>query len=590
MERLGWECVDVILFSGDAYVDHPSFGNALIGRFLESLGLKVAIVPQPNWRDDLRDFKKFGKPNLFFAVSAGNMDSMVNHYTAQKRLRSEDAYTAGGKAGQRPDYATVVYGKIIKDIFPDSLLIIGGIEASLRRLTHYDYWSDSLKPSILTESRADYLVYGMAEQPLRAIVDTLKTDKNASLRHIRQLAYLSKNDEKLDISNIVELPSHESCLKDKKVFSEAFIKTEKEYNKMYPATIVQLISNKKVIINPPYPPLDGAALDAVYGLPFLRKPHLKYDKSGVPAFEMIKDSINIHRGCFGGCAFCALSAHQGKFIGSRTEDSILKELETIASFPEFKGHISDLGGPSANMYKMKGENLEMCEKCARPSCIFPNICTNLNNSHKALVNLYEKASQVEGIKKITIGSGIRYDLFIGSLNDKEKYAKEYLKLLILKHVSGRLKVAPEHTSEKVLKAMRKTSFNNFLLFKAQFDLLNKQHHLNYQIIPYFISGHPDTTYDDMAELALCAKKHDLIIEQAQDFTPTPMTLSSVIYYTGFDPYTKKGIYVAKSNEEKTKQKSFFYFTKKENIPMIRQILTSRKRLDLFEKIYPKRFK
>jgi len=588
VEKLGWDTLDVIIFSGDAYVDHPAFGNAIIGRYLQSLGLKVAIVPQPNWRDDLRDFKKLGAPNYFFAVAAGNMDSMINHYTPQKRLRSDDAYTAGGKSGQRPDYPTIVYSKILKSLYPQTPVIIGGIEASLRRLTHYDYWQNVLKPSILYDSQADFLVYGMAEQPLKAIVENFQKGENLNnIKTINQLAYLHNNDHALDFKEgFVELASHQKCVKDKALFAEAFALTENEFNKTRPLTIIQKVYDKTVVVNPTFGPISEKELDGIYELPFLRKPHFKY-KEKITAFEMIKDSVTIHRGCFGGCSFCTLAAHQSKFISSRSEKSVINELEKIAQTEGFKGHISDLGGPSANMYRMTALDKLICDKCKRPSCIFPVVCKNINNSHQPLIALYKKAAEIKGIKKITIGSGIRYDLFISDNHEEalKKGFNEYLKLLLSKHVSGRLKVAPEHTSDEVLKIMRKPSFSKFITFKGMFDRINDQLQLNQQLIPYFISAHPGVTYSNMAELAVLAKQMRLITEQVQDFTPTPMTLSSVIYYTGLNPYTKDKIYTAISLPEKEIQKKFFFYYKAENHEVLKNTLSKIRRGDLILKLF-----
>jgi len=584
-EAMGWHDLDVVLFSGDAYVDHPSFGNALIGRFLESLGLRVAIVPQPNWKDDLRDFKKFGKPNMFFAITAGNMDSMINHYTAQKRKRSNDAYTPGGRPGYRPDYATIVYSHILKKLFPDVPLIIGGIEASMRRFTHYDYWSDALKPSILIDSKADYLVYGMAESSLEAIVNCFKNKESEKLKTVPQLAYIINNDGNSKLpKTYIELPSYQSCVKDKKTFAASFVLTEKEFSKKHPEAIIQKHYDKTLIVNPPYPPINTEALDKLYELPFTRKPHFKYStKESIPAFEMIKNSVTIHRGCFGGCSFCTLAAHQSKFISSRSETSILRELQLISSDEDFKGHISDLGGPSANMYRMGGTDQDLCNKCVRPSCIFPDICKNLNTSHQPLSELYKKATLIEGIKKITIGSGIRYDLLL----DKDKHAHntEYINLLLNKHVSGRLKVAPEHTSEEVLELMRKPSFKKFMAFSEIFHKNNLKHNLKNQLIPYFISAHPGTTFNDMAELAVICKKNKLISEQVQDFTPTPMTLASVMYHTGLNPYTGKNIFVPKSLQEKETQKKFFFYYKKEYADDLKRVIKSIHRGDVLRYLF-----
>lgn len=577
--KRGWDEVDVVLITGDAYVDHPAFANAVIGRVIESAGYRVALVPQPNWQDDLRDFRKFGKPRLCFAVSAGNMDSMVNHYTANKRLRSDDAYTPGGNAGFRPDYATVTYAKILKEIYPVVPVIIGGIEASMRRLTHYDYWSDSLKPSILLESKADLLVYGMGEQGIRMILEQLSQGKAVNQMHdIPQTVFATDADtadQLLRNRQWQELPSFETCLSDKKAFSASFKPIELESNKSHAKTLVQKGLGKVIVVNPPFPLMKADELDSVYDLPYTRLPHPKYKKRGVvPAYEMIRHSVTIHRGCFGGCAFCTLSVHQGKFIASRSEASILKELEAITHMPDFKGHVSDLGGPSANMYRLQGFDLEMCAKCSRASCLFPNLCKNLDINHKPLTQLYKKAEQVPGIKKVTIGSGVRYDMLIAGNEESSKRfgLDEYSKQLIGRHVSGRLKVAPEHTSDDVLKIMRKPSFRLFHQFSKKFEEINRNLGLKQQIIPYFISSHPGSKLKDMANLAVETKSLGFQLEQVQDFTPTPMTLASVIYYSGIHPFTGEAVYTARSKEEKLDQRQFFFWYKKENSGKIRQNL------------------
>lgn len=565
----GWNELDVILFTGDAYVDHPSFGASVIARIIENEGLKVAIVPQPNWRDDLRDFKKLGKPKLFFGVTAGNMDSMVNHYTANNRLRSTDAYTPGNKAGFRPNYTTIVYTNILKSIYPDTPVIIGGIEASLRRFTHYDYWSDTLKPGILYESKADLLVYGMGEKTVQAIINELKKGKTiAELKNIPQTAYLSESIP--TIHNSVQLHSHDECLANKLKFAENFKVIETESNKYEPQTIYQKSGNNYIIVNPPMPLLTEKEFDSIYDLPFTYQPHPKYIKKGnIPAYEMIKHSVNIHRGCFGGCSFCTISAHQGKFVVNRSERSILKEIEKIKELPGFKGYITDLGGPSANMYKMKGLDIERCKKCQRPSCIYPDICDNLNADHSDLLNLYYKAEKIKGIKKIAIGSGVRYDMIYNQTkNNLKKTGTEYLTRLIKYHVSGRLKVAPEHTEEKTLKLIRKPRFESFLQLKNEFDKLNIKTNLNQQLIPYLISGLPGTTIKDMANLAVKMKKLNIKIEQVQEFTPTPTTLATVMYYTGINPYTKEKIVIPRHHEERKRQKLLLFWYKPENKPMI----------------------
>jgi uncharacterized radical SAM protein YgiQ len=569
VDLLGWDEIDVILFSGDAYVDHPSFGPAVIARVIEEEGFRVAIVPQPNWQDDLRDFRKLGKPKYFFGVTAGNMDSMVNHYTATRRLRSDDAFTPGGKAGFRPDYPTIVYTRILKGIFPDVPVIIGGIEASMRRLTHYDYWKDKLEPSILISSGADMLVYGMGEQPVRKLLKLLaKGIPFSSLKTIPQTSVVIKCDEQLPVQKHwkdISLHSYEKCLKDKKLFAENFVKFEKESNKIESARLIESYGDLKVIINPPFPPMSEDDADRTFDLPYMYLPHPHYNKKeDIPAYEMIKYSVNIHRGCFGGCSFCAIAAHQGKQIVSRSEKSILKEIEKIAKLPDFKGILSDLGGPSANMYRMKGKDMKLCKVCSRPSCIWPAVCKNLNTSHKELTDLYRKVDRTEGIKKSFIGSGIRYDLLFREWNkDAGRDESEYLEELIINHVSGRLKVAPEHTSASLLASMRKVPFGLFKKLKKRFDNVILKHDLKYEMIPYFISAHPGCTDADMKDLAAEVKSLGIKPEQVQDFTPTPMTLSTLMYYTGFDPYSGKKIYVARNIEDKRRQKEYFFWYKKD---------------------------
>ncbi|MDR2927260.1 MAG: YgiQ family radical SAM protein [Cytophagaceae bacterium] len=569
MEQFEWEQPDVILFSGDAYVDHPSFGTAVIGRLLESLGLKVAIVPQPNWRDDLRDFKKFGVPRLFFGVTSGNMDSMVNHYTANRRLRSNDAYTAGGKAGFRPDYAVSVYSRILKQLYPDVPVVLGGIEASLRRLTHYDYWKDQLMPGILHWSAADMLIYGAGEQPLRELVRLLqKGVPFGQLKNISQTAYMIDANEQLTSAKAddIELFSHEECMKDKRKYAANFKHIEEEANRLEAARIHQRCGNKRIVVNPQFAPMTTKELDAVYDLPYTRLPHPRYHAKGtIPAFEMIKDSVTLHRGCFGGCAFCTISAHQGKFISSRSKQSILKEVAHIAQMDGFKGYITDLGGPSANMYAMGGNDRKLCRVCRRPSCIHPAICKNLNTSHAALLDIYREADKIEDIKKTFVGSGIRYDLFMNeNVSDSERRVqKAYINELLTNHVSGRLKVAPEHVSDVVLNVMRKPPFSLFTQFLKIFERTNRENGLTQQLIPYFISSHPASTEKDMAQLAIETKKLNFTLEQVQDFTPTPMTLATVIYYSGIHPYTMQPVYTAQSKDDKLRQRIYFFWYKPE---------------------------
>lgn len=589
VELRGWDELDVIIFSGDAYVDHPSFGSAVIGRILEAEGLKVAIVPQPNWRDDLRDFKKLGRPRLFFGISAGCMDSMVNRYTANKRRRSNDAYTPDERPDMRPDNATITYSTILKKLYPDIPVAIGGIEASMRRLTHYDYWEDRLKKSILCDSHADLLIYGMGEKPVTELCRRLKSgEKFSDITDIPQTAYII-SEKRFDgqKEGDIMLFSHEECLKDKKKQAVNFRHIEEESNKMHASRILQRTDRDIVVVNPPYPPMTQEELDRSFDLPYTRMPHPKYKGKRIPAYDMIKFSVNIHRGCFGGCAFCTISAHQGKFIASRSKESVLREIKAITQMPDFKGYISDLGGPSANMYAMKGKDQNLCGKCKRPSCIHPNICKNLNADHRPLLDLFREAGQIKGIKKIFVGSGVRYDLLIHDYKDARlnKAAEDYTRELITKHVSGRLKVAPEHTSQAVLDIMRKPPFGQFVQFKKIFEKINAEHNLNQQIIPYFISSHPGCREEDMAELAAITKHMHFHLEQVQDFTPTPMTVSTETYYTGLHPYTLEPVFTARTQKEKLAQRMFFFWYEKEYKDKIMSELRKMGRKDLIQKIF-----
>ncbi|RDB03271.1 YgiQ family radical SAM protein [Runella aurantiaca] len=591
VEKRGWDEVDVVLVSGDAYVDHPAFGTAVIGRIMESEGFKVAVVAQPNWKDDLRDFKKFGRPKYFFGVTAGCMDSMVNHYTANKRLRSNDSYTPGGEAGFRPDYATTVYSNILKELYPDVPVLIGGIEASLRRVTHYDYWKDQLMPTILADSKADLLVYGMGEQPLRELLKLVREGVPLNtIRNVNQIAYLQDSEAELPSDKgweTVELASHEVCLQDKIKYAANFKIVEVESNKWEANRIIQKVGNQTLVINPPFKIMDEKEIDASFDLPYTRLPHPKYKTRGtIPAYEMIKFSINMHRGCFGGCSFCTISAHQGKFIASRSEKSIMKEVEEVTKHPEFKGYISDLGGPSANMYRMKGKDEAICARCTSPSCIHPVICSNLDTSHKPITELYKKVDAHPKVKKAFVGSGIRYDLLVDDFNknNKDNNHDEYMEQLITRHVSGRLKVAPEHTSDDTLRVMRKPSFKYFKLFKQKYDKISDKHNLNQPLIPYFISSHPGCEEADMANLAAETKDLGFRLEQVQDFTPTPMTVAEVIYYSGVHPYTLKPVFTAKTKEEKLDQNRYFFWYKPEFRSLIRSRLNKLKRPDLADRL------
>ena len=643
IELRGWTELDIILFSGDAYVDHPSFGVAVIGRVLEAAGYRVAIVPQPDWHGDYRDFKKLGRPRLFFGISPGCMDSMVNKYTAARRLRSEDAYSPDGRHDMRPEYPTIVYTKILKQLFPDVPVILGGIEASLRRVTHYDYWQDELRRCILCDSGADMITYGMGEKPILELARRLKEIKNLELRiksssgdsagaaplnsqslilnylsDIPQTVYLARKEDipgGITTDDIV-LHSHEECLRNKRAQAENFRHVEEQSNMMHAQRLIQPIKNLElrmksssgesagaaslnskllnlnsttlcVVVTPPYPPMTTAELDASFDLPYTRMPHPKYKGKRIPAYDMIKHSVNIHRGCFGGCAFCTISAHQGKFIACRSKESILREVKQVIEMPDFKGYLSDLGGPSANMYGMHGRNLNACEKCKRPSCIHPQICPNLDTNHQKLLDIYHAVDALPGIKRSFIGSGVRYDLLLYKSKDEEanRVARQYTRELITRHVSGRLKVAPEHTSDRVLQLMRKPSFQQFYDFKREFDRINREENLRQQIIPYFISSHPGCREEDMAELAVITKGLDFHLEQVQDFTPTPMTIATETWYTGYDPYTLEPVFSAKSPREKLAQRQYFFWYKPEERRNIEQSLRRIGRADLIARLY-----
>ena len=598
-ELRGWDELDVVLFSADAYVDHPSFGAAVIGRILEDEGLKVAIVPQPDWHGDYRDFKKMGRPRLFFGIAPGCMDSMVNKYTSNKRFRSEDAYSPDGRHDLRPEYPTIVYTKILKELYPDVPVILGGIEASLRRLTHYDYWKDKLQKCILCDSKADMIIYGMGEKPIMSIVQTLaeqgrpiytKTFRELMLRKPQKqtVMLLNKNEIPRGIcdSDIV-LHSHRECLENKMFQAENFKHIEEESNRYEACRIIQEVDGMYAVVNPPYPPMTQKELDHSFDLPYTRLPHPKYKNKRIPAYEMIKFSVNIHRGCFGGCAFCTISAHQGKFIMSRSKESILKEVKAVTEMPGFKGYLSDLGGPSANMYGMHGKNLKLCHACKRPSCVHPQICKNLDTDHSKLLDLYRSADKIKGVKKTFIGSGVRYDLILHKADGANisRSNMEYAEELIEKHVSGRLKVAPEHTSDKVLYLMRKPSFKLFYDFKRIFDRVNSEKNLREQIIPYFISSHPGCGEEDMAELAVLTKDLNFKLEQVQDFTPTPMTVSTEMWYTGFNPYTLEKVFSAKTPKDKLAQRQFFFWYKPEERSHIISELRRIGRADLIERLY-----
>ena len=597
MKARGWDSVDVVLFTGDAYVDHPSFGTAVIGRILEREGLRVAIVPQPNWQDDLRDFRKFGAPRLFFGVSAGAMDSMVNHYTAARRRRSDDAYTPGGRHGARPDYPSIVYTKILKELFPDVPVVLGGIEASLRRLSHYDYWADRLRPSILVESGADMILYGMGEHNTVELARRLDAGEKISeitdlpqsviLRPVAEMPAASSDSD-------IILNSWDECRRDRRLQSANFKHIEQQSNRLTGDTVLwqQYYGSTAVKVMPMYPAMAAGEIDAAFDLPYTRLPHPRYKGKRIPAYEMIRHSVNLHRGCFGGCAFCTISAHQGKFIASRSKESILAEVRQVTRMPDFKGYLSDLGGPSANMYSMGGRDRSKCARCLRPSCLHPAVCPNLNADHRPLLDIYHAADAVPGVKKSFIGSGVRYDLSMHLTGDAKTDAanRRYNEELITSHVSGRLKVAPEHTEDAVLQVMRKPSFELFGDFKKIFDDVNRRHGLRQQLIPYFISSHPGCRETDMAELAVKTKALDFKLEQVQDFTPTPMTVASEIYYSGVHPYTLKPVYTAVRPEEKLAQRKYFFWYDRTYRPDIERSLHRLHRPDLIRSLFAPRHK
>lgn len=592
VEALGWDYLDVIIFSGDAYVDHPSFGAAVIGRTLQAHGFRVAIVPQPNWRDDLRDFRKLGTPRLFFGVSAGAMDSMVNRYTANRRRRSEDAYTPDGRTDMRPDYPTIVYSEILHKLFPDTPIVIGGIEASLRRFSHYDYWQDRLRPSILTDTPAHLLSYGMGERTIVALAQRLRAgEKISDIIDLPQTVVRVAGAHPIQDEDNIILSSYEDCRHDKTLQSSNFRHIEQQSNRLNGgATLWQRHGKIWIKANPMLPAMEQGEIDATFDLPYTRLPHPRYKGKRIPAYEMIRHSVNMHRGCFGGCAFCTISAHQGKFIASRSKGSILREVKQVTHMPDFKGYISDLGGPSANMYGMHGKDLPVCSRCLRPSCLHPKPCPNLNRDHSPLLDIYHAVDALPGVKKSFIGSGVRYDLSMIPTGDKKVDAanRRYNEELIHNHVSGRLKVAPEHTEAHVLDVMRKPSFTLFEDFTDIFNHINERYNLRQQLIPYFISSHPGCTEIDMAELAIKTKSLNFQLEQVQDFTPTPMTVATEIYYSGVHPYTGEKLYTATTPEEKLRQRMYFFWYESSRRSDITRRLQQLHRPDLMHRLFSSR--
>ena len=558
VERLGWDYIDVILFTGDAFVDHPSFGTACIARWLQKHGYRVAVVPQPNWRDDLRDFRKLGAPRLYFGVSAGAMDSMVNHYTAARRLRHDDAYTPEGKAGQRPDRTVITYTKILKQLWPDVPVVIGGVEASLRRLTHYDYWDDRLMPSILVDSGADWLCYGMGEKPMLALTRAFEKGwSRHQMESLPQIAFYRKGVPRPAEHRLI-LHGYEACLAERKALAENFHQIETHANLLHPDTIFEPVGEGYVQVNPPCDPATTEEMDSYWDLPFTKLPHPRYRGKRIPAWDMIKDSIITHRGCFGGCNFCTIAAHQGKFIQSRSAESIVQEVRKLVAMPEFRGNISDLGAPTANMYRLGGRDHEKCAVCRRKSCLFPERCPNLDTSHAALLELYRRVCAVKGVRHAYIGSGIRYDLFLDANGFLDDTGRQYLREVMLHHTSGRLKVAPEHTEPRVLEMMAKPPFALFERLRSEFDAINAEEGTHLELVPYFISSHPGCTLEDMQKLRRHPALKGIWMEQVQDFMPTPMTTSSVMFYTGLDPRTMQPVAVERDPERKKAQKELFF--------------------------------
>ena len=577
VKALGWDAVDVVLVTGDAYVDHPSFAMALVGRVLEAEGLRVAILAQPRW-DSPADFRQFGKPRLFYGVSSGNMDSMINKYTHNRKIRSTDDFSPGGRAGLRPDRATIIYSQRCREAYPDAPVVIGGIEATMRRFAHYDYWSDKVRKSVLLDSKADLLVYGMGERQIREIASRLKAgEKIGALRDVRGTAFPlgAKEAAAPAIPGALELPSAGEVSGDRVKFSVATRLIYENSNPYNAAVLVQKSEGKAVVQNPPALPLTTAEMDAVYGLPFVKRAHPSY-KEPVPALETIKDSIVIHRGCFGGCAFCSLTLHQGRFIQTRSAESVEKEASALLKTPRHPGNISDLGAPSANMYGMGGKDMAVCKACKKLSCVHPVICPNLNTDHKPLLTLMRRVRGIKGLKKAFVASGIRMDLALK--------CGEYISEIARFHTGGLLKVAPEHISPKVLSVMKKPSVEIFKEFADKFLAESKKAGKEQYLVLYFISAHPGSTLADMADLAVFLKERNIRPQQINDFLPAPMELATSIYFTGLDPFTLEPVYVPKKETERRLQRALLQYYKPENRPLILQALREIKRSDLIKKL------
>ncbi|MCX7641852.1 MAG: YgiQ family radical SAM protein [Elusimicrobiales bacterium] len=575
VKERNWDYVDVVLITPDAYIDHPSFAMAIIGRVIESLGFRVAILSQPNWKD-LNEFKKFGKPRLCFAISGGNMDSMINKYTHNRKPRKEDEYSPGGKPNLRPDRATIVYSNMVKAVYPDVFVIIGGIEATMRRFVHYDWWQDKLRKPILLDSKADLLIYGMGEKTLKDVLTKLDNEKNIkNIKDIRGTAYILKGKEIesfiKNTKDFIELPSYEEIEKNKTLFSEM---TKIIYNNLNPycsKIILQKADTRAVVVNSPQFPLTQEELDSIYELPYTYLPH-PYYKEKIPAFETIKNSFVIHRGCFGGCSFCSLYYHQGKFIQSRSIKSILKEISKRAN--NSKITITDLGGPTANMYMMKGRNFELCKKCKKISCIYPSICKNLNIDHTPLIELINTVYNNEKVKNLFISSGIRMDLAIN--------CPKYIELVSTKHTSGYLKVAPEHTHTYILKLMKKPPIETFIKFTKLFKEYSTQANKKQFIIPYFISAFPGTTLNDAIDMAIFLKTHNIKALQINDFLPAPGEYATSMYFTESDPETGEKLYIPKNSLERKIHRALIQYFKKENFPLIFKALKTTGRINLLK--------
>ncbi len=573
MRGRGWDGVDVVIVTGDAYVDHPSFAMAILGRVLEAGGFRVGIVAQPDWRS-CKDWRRFGRPRLFFAISAGNMDSMINHTTASRKVRNRDAYSPGGKIGRRPDRATLAYCQRAREAYKGVPVVAGGVEASLRRLAHYDYWSDKVRRSILLDCKADLLGFGMGEETILAIARRLDGGESAKdLRGMRGLAYTLGASEVLP-ADALEIPSYEEVRDDKFAFAEATKIAHNETNPYNARRLAQRHGRQTVVCNPPRFPLTGEAMDRIYGLPYTRRPHPRY-REAIPAYEMIKDSITIMRGCFGGCTFCSITAHQGRIVQSRSRESVLGEMKKMAVDADFKGVVSDIGGPTANMYQMVCSKPEVEAICRRQSCVHPKICKLLRTDHQPLIDLMESARKVRGIKRIMVASGIRMDL--------ARRSRRYMRDLVRHHVGGHLKVAPEHSDPGVLARMRKPGTEDFEKFAELFERESIKAGKKQVLIPYFIAGHPGSDLHAMIDLALFLKRNGYQPDQVQDFIPAPFDVATAMYHTGLDPFTKKPVAVAKGLRDRKLQRALMRFFAPENYFDVRKALIQAGRRDLMGK-------